>query len=156
MLSSLVRNFDAYVCLDVDHRLLLVIGERSSRPMKEFLRVRCKWGMEREWQREWTDLLSRSIQALEICNTLCLLWAARAHACDNATNEWVSSLLILYTYIYIYKRILFIWLLSYEEEDFRIFFLLFNCWNHQSESFIYTFKNMFWIILSNMIASMFI
>lgn len=89
------------VCLDVDHRLLLVIGERSSRPMKEFLRVRCKWGMEREWQREWTDLLSRSIQALEICNTLCLLWAARAHACDNATNEWVSSLLILYTYIYI-------------------------------------------------------
>lgn len=155
MLSSLVRNFDAYVCLDVDHRLLLVIGERSSRPMKEFLRVRCKWGMEREWQREWTDLLSRSIQALEICNTLCLLWTARAHdVITRLMNEFLRSL--FYIHIYIYKRILFIWLLSYEEEDFRIFFLLFNCWNDQSESFIYTFKNIFWIILSNMIASMFI
>lgn len=91
------------VCLDVDHRLLLVIGERSSRPMKEFLRVRCKWGMEREWQREWTDLLSRSIQALEICNTLCLLWTARAHdVITRLMNEFLRSLFYIHIYIWEY------------------------------------------------------
>lgn len=55
------------VCLDVDHRLprYRCYQKRSSQPMKEFLRGSMQMGWNKR-QREWTDLLSRSIQVRDL------------------------------------------------------------------------------------------
>lgn len=90
------------VCLDVDHRLLLVIGVIKSVHLSQWKNsyvVRCKWDGTNDSESGLTCYLDR--YKFEICNTPCLLFqlSSSCSRCDNTTNEWVSSLLILYIYI---------------------------------------------------------
>lgn len=91
------------VCLDVDHRLLLVIGVIKSVHLSQWKNsyvVRCKWMEQTTARVDWPvisiDTSSRSV-TLRVYSSS---WAARARdVITRLMNEFLRSLFYIYTYI---------------------------------------------------------